>query len=68
MYDLRGKNKERPKLIRFEEGGTIKDEILSMSKQKERTDARTTPCDACNIQHHTTLVLTSLLRLLMEAV
>ena len=54
------KNKERPKLIRFEEGRTIKDKILSMYRQKERS-ARTG--DTCNIQHHTTHVLTFLQRL-----
>ena len=31
------KNKEKLKLIRFEEGKTIKDEIPSKSKQKECT-------------------------------
>ena len=30
------KNKEIPKLIRFEDGRTIKDQILSMSRREER--------------------------------
>ena len=51
------KNKERPKFIRFE-----------VQTERREPDARTSTVDTCNIQHHTTLVLTFLLRLLMEAV
>ena len=34
LWPSRQKNKERPKLIRFEEGRTIKDEILSRFRQR----------------------------------
>ena len=37
------KNKERPKFIRFEEGRTIKNEILPMSGQKESTTSIAMP-------------------------
>ena len=40
------KNKEKPKLIRFEEGRSIKDEILSRSRQR-KTHSRT-------LAHHST--------------
>ena len=66
---LEVKNKERPKLIRFEEGGTVKDDILTRSglRKNAQPDASTSLSDACNIQHHTTLLLNSLPRHLMEA-
>ena len=62
------KNKGRPKLIRFEEGRIIKNEIVSMSRQKKtaQPDAKTSPGDTSNIEHHTTLVLSFLLWLLMK--
>ena len=37
IYDLRVKNKERSKLIRFEDGINIKDKILSVSRKKEKS-------------------------------
>ena len=62
------KNKERPMLIRFEEGKTIKDKIRSRSRQKKNAqpDARTSAGNSCNIQHHSTLVFTFLMQLLLE--
>ena len=70
------KNKERPKLLLFENGRTIKDKILSMSRQREgrarhkNIDHRHRQPEISeregNIQHNTTLGLTFLLQCLME--
>ena len=45
----RVKNKERPKLMQFEEERAIKDKIHSRSRE------RGTSPDACNVQHHANL-------------
>ena len=44
-----------------------RDSFEVQTEKNAQQDARTVPGDICNIQHHTTLVLTFLLQLLVEA-